>query len=89
MLHCYSFYRFSYGFYCLLREEQIGGKNTPLPPLLTTNTHTRTTKVIDIIFEDFLTLYQNLLSPQVKQSVIISNKHVIYELLHQLPNDLT
>ena len=27
-------------------------------------------------------------SPQVKRSVIISNKHGIYELLHELPNDL-
>ena len=28
------------------------------------------------------------LSPQEKQSVIISNKHGIYELPHKLPNDL-
>ena len=27
-------------------------------------------------------------SPQVKQIVIISNKHGIYELPHELPNDL-
>ena len=27
-------------------------------------------------------------SPQVKRSVIISNKHSIYELPHELPNDL-
>ena len=27
-------------------------------------------------------------SPKVKRSVIISNKHGIYELLHELPNDL-
>ena len=26
--------------------------------------------------------------PQVKRSVIISNKHDIYELPHELPNDL-
>ena len=36
-----------------------------------------------IIFSDFL-----ILSPQVKQSVIITNKHSIYELSHELPNDL-
>ena len=29
-----------------------------------------------------------LLSPQVKRSVIISNKHGIYELPHELPSDL-
>ena len=29
------------------------------------------------------------LSPQVKRSVIISNKHDLYELPHELPNDLT
>ena len=33
-------------------------------------------------------LYEILFSPQVKQSVIISNKHDIYELPHELPNDL-
>ena len=31
---------------------------------------------------------QILLSPQVKQSVIISNKNGIYELSQELPNDL-
>ena len=32
--------------------------------------------------------YQILVSPQVKQSVIISNKHGIYELPRNLPNNL-
>ena len=32
--------------------------------------------------------YQIFLSPQVKRSAIISNKHGIYELPHELPNDL-
>ena len=32
--------------------------------------------------------YQIFLSPQVKGSVIISNKHGIYELPHELQNDL-
>ena len=40
------------------------------------------------IFLDFLMLYQILFSQQVKRSVIISNKHGIYELPHELPNDL-
>ena len=31
---------------------------------------------------------QILLSPQVKRSVIITYKHGIYELPHELPNDL-
>ena len=31
---------------------------------------------------------QILLSPQVKQSMIISNKHGIYELPHELATDL-
>ena len=35
------------------------------------------TTIIDIIFWDFLILYQIFFSPQVKQSVIISNKHGI------------
>ena len=43
---------------------------------------------MDIILYDFLILYQILFSPQVKRSVIISNKHGIYELPHELPSDL-
>ena len=35
-----------------------------------------------------MTLSQIFLSPQVKPSVIISNKHGIYELPHELLNDL-
>ena len=31
--------------------------------------------------------YQIFLSPKVKRIVIISNKHGIYELPHELPND--
>ena len=31
---------------------------------------------------------QIFLSPQVKKSVIIRNKHCIYDLPHELPNDL-
>ena len=38
-----------------------------------------------IIFWDFLMFNQIFLSPQVKWSVIISNKHGIYELPHELP----
>ena len=33
-------------------------------------------------------LYQIFLSPQVKQIVIISNKHGMYKLNHKLPKDL-
>ena len=44
--------------------------------------------IIDIIFEEFLTLYQNFFSPQGKRSIIISNKHGVYELPHELLNDL-
>ena len=32
--------------------------------------------------------YQILLSPEVKRSVIISNKQGVYELPHELPNNL-
>ena len=31
---------------------------------------------------------QILLSPQVERGAVISNKHGIYELSHELPNDL-
>ena len=43
---------------------------------------------MDIIFWDFLILYEIFFSPQVKQSVIINNKHGIYELPYELLNDL-
>ena len=33
-------------------------------------------------------VYLIFLSPQVKQSAVIGNKHGIYELPHKLPNDL-
>ena len=32
--------------------------------------------------------YKNFVSPQVKQCAIITNEHGIYELPHELPNDL-
>ena len=40
------------------------------------------------IFWEFLLLYQIFFSPQVQRSVIISNKHGIYELPDELPKDL-
>ena len=33
--------------------------------------------------------YEIIISPQVKRSSNISNKHRIYELAHKLSNDLT
>ena len=46
------------------------------------------TTVIEIILWDFLMFYQIFLPPQVKRSAIVSNKQVVYELPHELPNDL-
>ena len=46
------------------------------------------TRIMDKIFSDFLILYQIFFTPHVKRSVIISNKHGMYELPHELPNDL-
>ena len=43
---------------------------------------------MDIIFCHILMLYQIFFSRQVKRSAIISNKHGIYELSQELPNDL-
>ena len=44
--------------------------------------------IMVIIFWYFLVLYQILLSPKVKRSVIISNKHGIYQLPYELPKEL-
>ena len=41
-----------------------------------------------IIFRNFSMFYQTFLSPQVKSCAIITYKHGMYELPHQLPNDL-
>ena len=41
-----------------------------------------------VIFRDMLMFDKVFVSPQVKRIVIISNKHGIYELPHELPNDL-
>ena len=46
------------------------------------------TTTMFIIFWDVLIAEQIFFSPQVKRSVIISNKHGIYKLPHELPNDL-
>ena len=43
--------------------------------------------ILAIISWDFLMFYQTFLSPQVKQIVIISNKHGIYELPEELLNN--
>ena len=44
--------------------------------------------IIEIILWDFLMFYQIFLLPQVKRSAIISNKQGVYELPHELTNDL-
>ena len=41
-----------------------------------------------IIFRDVWMFYQIFLSPQVKRCAIITYKHDIYELPHELPKDL-
>ena len=43
--------------------------------------------ILVIIFWDFSMFYQMFLSTQVKQNVIISIKHGIYDLPQELPND--
>ena len=48
-------------------------------------------KFVENHFHNIFRLFDvlpNFLSPQVEQSAIISNKHVIYELPVKLPNDL-
>ena len=45
-----------------------------MQPYWKSNHNQITTTIIDIIFWDFLILYQIFFSPQVKQSVIISKK---------------
>ena len=44
--------------------------------------------IMAIIFCDFFMFGKISLSPQVKQRVIINNKHGIYQLPHELLNDI-
>ena len=44
--------------------------------------------IMVIIFRDILLFEQIFLSPQVKRSVVISNKHDMYELPHELLNNI-
>ena len=44
--------------------------------------------IIETILWEFLMFYQIFLSWQVKWCAIISNKQSVYELPHELPNDL-
>ena len=44
--------------------------------------------IIFIIFWDFLMFYPIVLSPKVKRRAIITYKYGIYELFHELPNNL-
>ena len=44
--------------------------------------------ILVIIFWDILMFDKIFVSPQVKRIVIISNKHGIYELPQELPNDV-
>ena len=46
------------------------------------------TTIIFIIFWEFLTLYQIFLLQQVKRCAIITYKHDIYDLPHELSNNL-
>ena len=44
--------------------------------------------IIFILFRDAVMFYKIFFSPQVKRYVIISNKHCIFELPHELQNNL-
>ena len=44
--------------------------------------------VMEIILWDFFMFYRIFFSLQVKRSTIISNKQGVYELVHELLNDL-
>ena len=44
--------------------------------------------IMEIVLRELGKYHQIFLSPQVKRSVIISNKQEVYELPHELPNDL-
>ena len=53
-----------------------------------TGTQSKISTIIFLIFREFLMFFEIFLSPQVKKCAIITYKHGIYELPHELPNDL-
>ena len=44
--------------------------------------------IMEIILWDFFMFYRIFFSLQVKRSAVISNKQGVYELVHELSNDL-
>ena len=56
--------------------------------LLKNKFHQKIATIITIILWDVWMFYQIFLSPQVKRSTNISNKKGVYQLPHELPNDL-
>ena len=48
----------------------------------------KTPAIIFVLFWDSLIFYQVFLSLQIKRCAIITYRHAIYELPHELPNDL-
>ena len=59
-----------------------------MQPLLTITSSEKLLKTNRVIFWDFSMLYQIVILPQLKRWVIITCKHGIYELPHELPNGL-
>ena len=55
---------------------------------LTKITYSKWSTISFIIFWDFSMFYQIFHSPHMKRRTIITYKHVIYELPHELSNDL-
>ena len=72
----------------LVTNASLNAKINDVKPKIPNITNLATTRM-DIISWKFLILYQFFFSPQVKRSVIISNKNGIYELSHDLWNDLS
>ena len=66
-------------------EENISLPSNGNPDIAISDIHKRYSKIIFIIFWDLM-FYQIFSTPQVKQSALISNKHVIHEFPYKLPN---
>ena len=62
-------------------------KSVSIPPCKK-NTYSKISSILAKIFWDILMFNKIFMSWQVKRMAIISNKHGIYELPHELPNNL-
>ena len=89
--YIFLFHAFSYSFwYIVLSLDALSNISCASIPwtFSSMSFYSNFTIIMVILFWVFLMFYQIFLFPQVKQSKIISNKHGIYKMPHEMLNDV-